>query len=138
MKKTELQKISECKSFVTYRHRDNPNGPRYRDLAYEGKVYPEWADDIQPVDELTVLEKIDIGYYRPAIAYSRETRTAYQAELRRLEREVFKQHALTELGLQIHPKADQIFQLAWDREHSTGLTSVFYFLQELSELFDPS
>ena len=56
------------------------------------------------------------------------------AEKERHER--FKKDALEEVGLLDHPKADKIYHFAWEHGHSCGLYEVYYWLEELSELFE--
>lgn len=48
--------------------------------------------------------------------------------------EAFKKEALKELGLENHPKAEKVFDLAWERGHSQGYTEVYLELQELADL----
>lgn len=50
---------------------------------------------------------------------------------------LFKSVALKELGLTGHPKADALWQLAWDRGHGGGLSDVWNEMQELAPLVTP-
>lgn len=42
----------------------------------------------------------------------------------------------TEYSMTGHPKAEQLYQLAWDYGHSSGLHEVGYFYGELIQLVD--
>lgn len=46
----------------------------------------------------------------------------------------FKTDALAELALTGHPKANQAFQMAWDRGYADGYAAVFNELRDLAEL----
>lgn len=48
--------------------------------------------------------------------------------------EQFKQDALAEVGLAGHPKADKAYAFAWEHGHASGLTEVFYWLEEIADL----
>jgi hypothetical protein len=48
---------------------------------------------------------------------------------------VFKDDCLKEVGLENHPKREDIFSFAYDRARSGGYQEVFNFLDDLSELF---
>ena len=39
-----------------------------------------------------------------------------------------------DLGIEDHPKADLLMQIAWDEAHSGGYYEVYYFAQELAGL----
>jgi hypothetical protein len=46
----------------------------------------------------------------------------------------FKKDLLEELGIADHPKAELLFNMAWDRGHSCGYSEVLIEAGELSEL----
>lgn len=46
----------------------------------------------------------------------------------------FKNTVLTEIGIADHPKADKLWQMAWDNDHSYGYRAVEERAYELSEL----
>jgi hypothetical protein len=48
----------------------------------------------------------------------------------------FQNDALEEVGLLDHPKADKIFNFAWEQGHSLGYSEVYYWLEDIAELFD--
>ena len=51
--------------------------------------------------------------------------------------EQFKKDALSYVGIDVnHPKAEKLFQIAWNEKHSSGLRDVVLFMEELSDLID--
>lgn len=52
-----------------------------------------------------------------------------------LQREAFKRDALRAVGLSNHPKADKIFEHAWERGHASGIHEVLTQLISIAELF---
>ena len=63
----------------------------------------------------------------------KQKRKEYNDEERRLIN-LFKIDALEYVGLSGHPKANNAFELAWSRGHSSGLSSVLNELEELVDL----
>ena len=63
----------------------------------------------------------------------RRVRDAYHDEKNR-EYIRFKLDALAELGLDGHPKADKLFERAWEEGHSFGYSEVWIHLVELADL----
>lgn len=59
-----------------------------------------------------------------------------QEEARRQELEL-KERLLKETGLANHPKADRLWDLAWDRGHSAGFYEVEAEFRELATLLLP-
>ena len=55
---------------------------------------------------------------------------------RRQEREDIKQRVLSHLGLVGHPKADVLFELAWEHGHAAGEYEVLNYAEEFSVLLD--
>ena len=49
-------------------------------------------------------------------------------------RNLFKADALLDVGLDTHPKADKIFQYAWDQGHSCGYSEVYGVLGDLADM----
>ena len=78
---------------------------------------------------------IDMGKYDNHLPYGRETesRKLWRAEQARLMEE-FKVDLLAYLSLVGHPKADLLFDLAWDMGHSSGLLDVVDASLNLVEL----
>jgi len=74
---------------------------------------------------------------------TRSARDAYYAESKRLN-DMFKQDALVELGLlklgayncelYKHPKADMLYDKAWELGHSSGLSDVWDYMFDLVDL----
>jgi hypothetical protein len=48
----------------------------------------------------------------------------------------FKADLLEELGITNHPKAELLFNMAWEEGHSEGYQSVFYYADMFSELLE--
>ena len=55
---------------------------------------------------------------------------------RRQEREDIKQRVLSHLGLVGHPKADALFELAWEYGHAAGEYAIRDCAEEFSVLLD--
>jgi hypothetical protein len=63
----------------------------------------------------------------------KEQRTKWNIENARLHTE-FKEDIFEEFGVQNHPKRERVFELAWDRGHSSGFFEVYLVFEELVEL----
>ncbi len=63
----------------------------------------------------------------------KEQRTKWNVENARLHTE-FKEDIFGEFGVQNHPKRERVFELAWDRGHSSGFSEVYLVFEELVEL----
>lgn len=85
------------------------------------------AKDAQAFADAMVKYEADMAKYKAQKA-------EWMKEDNRL-REKFKVDALAEVGLTNHPKADKIFQYAWNNEHSSGYSDVYHMLEELAGLF---
>jgi hypothetical protein len=59
----------------------------------------------------------------------------YQEEQKRLEDE-FREDLILKYNMADHPKANKIFNKAWDLGCSGGLEEVEYYFRDLIELFD--
>jgi len=59
----------------------------------------------------------------------------YQEERKRLEEE-FRKDLIAEYKMSHHPKANKLFNKAWDMGCSNGLQDVEYYFQDLIELID--
>lgn len=75
------------------------------------------------------------SYYNKCLDIYSEAKRKYNEEEVRLY-DLFKHDALDDVGLLDHPKADKIFYFAWDHGHSSGYSEVYYWLLEVSELFE--
>jgi len=89
---------------------------------------------------MTVNEKIKAGAYKNnkpcgggALKGERSNRAAYHQEERRLM-DLFKEDLLLELGLRGHPKAEKLWQMAWDHGHADGLQDVLYWAEDFAQL----
>lgn len=57
----------------------------------------------------------------------------WREDNRRLQAE-FKKDLLEDLGLTGHPKAEDLYRIAWDNSHCGGYLEVYEFAEELAEL----
>ena len=73
--------------------------------------------------------------YEKAMLVYREQVKLYQVEEARLL-DLFRHDALEDVGLLNHPKAGKAMAFAWEHGHSDGLSSVHYWLKEVSELLE--
>lgn len=71
--------------------------------------------------------------YEKAMPAYREARDAYRAEDNRLTQQ-FRADLEAEYGLTGHPKADKLWNLAWEEGHSSGLNEVYLCYDRFSEL----
>lgn len=83
-------------------------------------------------------DKIKDGDYKTKLPYvlgknDLEARHAYRADRERLE-EAYKEDLFAEHGVTNHPKADAVFNLAWDYGHSAGLNEVANYFSEIVTL----
>ena len=69
---------------------------------------------------------VDIDAFQKAASEYREEENKIYCQ--------FKKDLLEEIGIANHPKAEQLFNMAWDRGHSNGYTEVLIEAEELSEL----
>lgn len=57
-----------------------------------------------------------------------------KAQRRHDEYQEIKVRLLEKHGLTDHPKADKLFEMAWEHGHSAGEHEVDYWVQDLAEL----
>lgn len=95
---------------------------------------------VEPEVELTIHEKLNADHYKSKLEYPdrkdpeyKEKKKAYQEDDFRLY-ELFREDALTFVGLKDHPKAIKAFGLAWREGHSAGYSEVLCHLQDYAEL----
>lgn len=112
-----------------------------------------------PTESESVRNKLERGAYDTKLPFGpgRESKHAYHVDQGRLIGE-FKNDLLTELGLRVtnpwpakyppehctmaedgsyvyeHPKAQTLWDIAWDERHSSGLREVIDFAETISEL----
>lgn len=73
-------------------------------------------------------------YYEQRKKEAKEKRVKYQEEKDRLLQE-FKRDALEYCDIpEDHPKAQKMFDIAWDMGHSSGFHEVLHYMEELSDL----
>ncbi len=80
------------------------------------------------------VSKLPYPAFRKGDPEVREARLAWQNDSYRLEREVFRDAALSAVGLDRLPKAHLVFDYAWDKGHANGLEEVLSELEELAAL----
>ena len=87
----------------------------------------------------SVREKLAAGDYKNSQPYPQRTesfkerRRLYNEETQRLL-EFFKQDLLKELELDGHPKANLLWNHAWDLGHASGLHEVLTYAEDLADL----
>lgn len=85
-----------------------------------------------------VLAQIDtyrrniVVHYNAMDAYKKK-RAEYDAEENRIY-EQFKKDLFKELGITKHPKAETLFQKAWEQGHLAGYEVVFSYASDLVDL----
>jgi hypothetical protein len=99
---------------------------------------------------MSIYAKIENGDYDTKLPYpsyedvkskkiskeeDREMRRKWKIDRNRLV-EVFKHDSLEELGILNHPKADKLFDIAWEEGHSNGLTEVWLWMETLADLLN--
>lgn len=88
----------------------------------------------------TVYDKIKAGAYENAVEYpsrSAPNRAERQMEYRKgqmVAEARFKADLEEEFGLSGHPKAQRLFDLAWQEGHSSGYNEVLNYYSEFSDL----
>lgn len=87
--------------------------------------------DFSP-DELREMADLKEAYLFSLTVWESE-KEAYRQDEQRLMA-LFKVEALAEAGLTDHPRAEVVWDKAWNRGHSEGLESVMYELNELAEV----
>jgi len=83
-----------------------------------------------------IYQKIKEGEYTPE--YRDEEGKPFNHKLYREQeqklREQFKKDCFIDLGIENNPKAELLFEKAWDLGHSSGYWEVYCQMQELVEL----
>jgi hypothetical protein len=74
-----------------------------------------------------------MGQYETDLATQGEARIAYNLEERRLHLKL-QSDLEVEHGLSGHPRAALLYQLAYDRGHSAGMSEVALYYSEMAEL----
>jgi hypothetical protein len=84
---------------------------------------PEGGIELGACVKETVVDKVAYG----------AALTAYGAETARLEAQ-FKHDMLIELGVVGHPKADELYSIAWEMGHSAGYSEVASYMWDMVDL----
>lgn len=71
--------------------------------------------------------------YVNKVQYSKNASQAWREEARRIDRQ-FKIDLFSEFDVIGHPKAAQVFNLAWEHGHASGLKEVYNYFSEFVEL----
>ncbi len=77
--------------------------------------------------------EIKTNYQKSVEEYQKKIKDYRKQCMAQIEK--FKQAALSYVGVPIeHPKANKLFNMAWNNAHSEGLSGVVMEMEELSEL----
>ena len=76
----------------------------------------------------------ELERYEEEMIEFRKKDIEYRGETGRLM-DLFRKDALEDVGLSDHPKAEKIYNFAWDHGHSSGYSEIYYWLCDLSDLF---
>jgi hypothetical protein len=85
-------------------------------------------------EELDTYTKLHEKYMSD-IVESDAQKKAYRIHERILMNQ-FKKDLLDELGITGHPKADKLYDFAWEHGHSDGYASVYSWAEELVDLIN--
>jgi hypothetical protein len=114
-----------------------PDRREYTEVFVYDKGVLIWRGDLHVYNQ--VLESLKLKHPNYVMqkflneeAY-KEQRTKYNVESARLHTE-FKEDIFDEFGVQNHPKRERVFEMAWDRGHSSGFSEVYLVFEELVEL----
>ena len=88
----------------------------------------QFDDDFEPPKNCVEEKILDELSYNAHLKHYRE-------ENKRLQDE-FRNDLIEHYGMTGHPKADKIFNKAWDMGCSGGLQDVKYYFEDLVELFN--
>jgi hypothetical protein len=100
----------------------------YRKGVMVGMKVGKIEDDFQPPKNCVEEKVLDEISYNAHMKH-------YQEEQKRLEDE-FREDLIQKYNMTDHPKANKIFNKAWDLGCSDGLEEVEYYFRDLIELFD--
>jgi len=86
--------------------------------------------------KMDLLGKIEAGDYNvPNDVYDRDGRAEYRRQMYELKMK-FKEDLLRYLGITGHPKADRLWEMAWDDGHSSGYEDVLSCAETFVDLLD--
>jgi len=99
----------------------------YRKGVMVGMKVGPHEDDFQPPKNCVEEKVLDEVSYNAHMKH-------YHEERKRLE-EQFRKDLIAEYKMSHHPKANQLFNKAWDMGCAGGLEEVEYYFRDLIELF---
>lgn len=91
-------------------------------------IKKQFDDDFVPPKNCVEEKVLDEVSYNAHLKH-------YQEENLRLQNE-FRRDLIKKYGMTNHPKANAIFDRAWDIGCSSGLESIEYYFQDILNLFD--
>lgn len=74
-----------------------------------------------------------IEYYSQQVPFDRHNPAEYHRRICQLNEE-FKQDLFAEYGVTNHPKAERVFELAYQYGHSAGYSEVMFYFGDLVQL----
>jgi flagellar biosynthesis/type III secretory pathway protein FliH len=110
-----------------------PNQDDYMTIYYYRKgvmvgMKRQFDEDFQPPKRCVEEKVLDELSYNAHLNH-------YYEEQEKLKNE-FREDLIAEYHMTNHPKANKIFDKAWELGHSKGYEEVEYYFQDLTELFD--
>jgi len=97
------------------------------------------------MSDMSIMENINAGKYQNQVPFPREKFPNKEAHYEALKgyragehtaRELFKKDLFEAYGLEGHPKAERLYEIAWSHGHSSGYYEVLNWFDELSELLE--
>lgn len=99
--------------------------------------FPEkpWKPRVKPNPTIAALRKYadDLEQYEKEMVVYREAAQAYYAAQAQMRLQ-FKADVLQEHGLTGHPKADKVYDMAWQEGHADGYGNIERWVEDLAEL----
>jgi hypothetical protein len=120
--------------------------PEYFDLQEVAKFYSDAINELQypnrPEKPKRENFKNNESYGKALDDYENGAMVDYKLAVKTyhlFEGEIlkeFKEELLKRLGLEGHPRANKLYEMAWERGHSSGLSEVVYSAESLAELLE--
>ncbi len=76
----------------------------------------------------------DLEAYNSSIDAVNTAKSAYHADVNRLENVVFRADLADAYGLKDHPKEKMVWEKAWEHGHGNGLSEVLYWYDEFADV----
>lgn len=86
---------------------------------------------------MNALDNIDAGKYQNRLTWPKSSDKDGRAAYRQHERDLvaqFRADLEEEFNLASYPKAQKVFDFAWEQSHSEGYRAVYHTYSELTEL----